>query len=204
MPEQSSFKGLREGEREIRKSIILDATVNLFKEKGFHAVGMRDIAAVAGISAATIYRYFPSRDDIIVEALIQGINAIEKELDTVLGSGSITLEDLAIAVVDYFFYNETVFQMMCYFLTSSAIDPEANKKFNMVSEYFLNMFNMKLKSKGIVTDALASQAFFASVSGVVLTFLHYPGLNDDEKRTYMHRLALAIIKGEGGLTLLAG
>jgi AcrR family transcriptional regulator len=204
MPEQSSFKGLREGERELRKSIILDATVNLFKKKGFHTVGMRDIAAVAGISAATIYRYFPSRDDIIVEALIQGINAIEKELDTTLESGPITLEDLAIAVVDYFFYNETVFQMMCYFLTSSAIDPEANKKFNMVSEYFLNMFNMKLKSKGIVTDALASQAFFASVSGVVLTFLHYPGLNDDEKRTYMHRLALAIIKGDGGLSLLAG
>jgi AcrR family transcriptional regulator len=194
MPEQSSFKELREGERELRKSIILDATVNLFKEKGFHAVGMRDIAAVAGISAATIYRYFPSRDDIIVEALIQGVNEIEKALDLVLEAGPITLEELAIAVVDYFFYNETIFQMMCYFLTSGAI----------VSEYFLNMFNMKLKSKAIVTDSLASQAFFASVSGVVLTFLHYPGLNDEEKKKYMHRLALAIIKGEKGLALLTG
>ncbi len=201
MPE-SSFKNLREGEREVRKTIILDATVQLFNEKGFHAVGMRDIAAVAGISAATIYRYFPSRDDIIVEILIQGINDIEKLIDETLETQSIRLEKLAIQVVDYFYDNEMIFQMMCYFLTRRAVDPDATKKFTMISEYFLNMFNMKLKQKGIVTEALASQAFFASICGVVLTFLHYPGLNDDEKKAYMHRLALAIIKGEQGLALL--
>ena len=195
MPEQFSFKGLREGERELRKTIILDATVELFKTKGFHEVGMRDIAAVAGISAATIYRYFPSRDDIIVEALIQGINDIEKRLDRILEKEDISLEDLAVSVVDYLYDHETVFQMMCYFLTRQAVDPEARKKFAMVSEYFLNMFNLKLKSKGIVTEALASQAFFASITGVVLTFLHYPGLEDEEKRAYMHRLAMTIIKG---------
>ena len=202
MAEHSSFKGLREEERELRKTIILDATVRLFREKGFHAVGMRDIAAVAGISAATIYRYFPSRDDIIIEALIQGINDIEKLMDNILDSESITLENLAVQVVDYFYENEMVFQMMCYFLTRQAVDPEARKKFAMVSEYFINMFNMKLKSRGIVTEALSSQAFFASICGVVLTFMHYPGLNDDEKKSYMHRLALAIIKGGRELALL--
>ena len=65
MPHKLSFKNLREDERETRKSIILDSAVRLFNEKIFHQVGMRDIAAEAGISAATIYRYFPSRDDII-------------------------------------------------------------------------------------------------------------------------------------------
>ncbi len=203
MPEQPSFKGLRESERELRKTIILNTTVNLFKEKGLHSVGMRDIAAQAGISAATIYRYFPSRDDIIVEALIQDINAIEKQIDNILESEAITLEDLAIEVVDYFYHNETTFQMMCYFLTCGAIDPEALKKFNMVSEYFINMFTMKLKSKGIVADDLATHAFFASVSGVVLTFRNYPGLNDDEKRGYMHQMALAIIKNGRNLSLLS-
>ena len=203
MPEHSSFKGLREDERELRKTIILDATINLFKEKGFYSVGMRDIAAVAGISAATIYRYFPSRDDIIVEALIQGINDIEKQLDEILASEPITIEDLAIRVVDYFYDNEMVFQMMCYFLTRRSVDPDARKKFAMVSEYFLNMFNMKLKQRGILTETLASQAFFASISGVVLTFMHYPGLNDDEKKAYMHRLALAIIKDGRELSLFS-
>lgn len=203
MPEKSSFKGLREGEREVRKSIILETTVRLFKEKGFNAVGMRDIAAELDISAATIYRYFPGRDDIIVEALLQGINDIEKQLDHVFESGSITLEDLAIEVVEYFYNNETMFQMMCYFLTSGAVNKEAVRKFNIIAEYFINMFSMKLKSKAIVADALATHAFFASISGVVLTFMHYPGLNDEEKREYMHRLALAIIKGGRELSLLS-
>lgn len=195
MPEQSSFKDLLESEREVRKSTILDATVSLFKEKGFHAVGMRDIADRVGISAATIYRYFPGRDDIVLEALIQDINDIEKQLDNVLEAGNITLEDLAIEVVDYFYHNETTFQMMCYFLTSGVVEQEAVRKFNIISEYFLNMFNTKLKSRAIVADALATHAFFASISGVVLTFMHYPGISDKRKREYMHRLALSIIKG---------
>ncbi|MDY6822468.1 MAG: TetR/AcrR family transcriptional regulator [Thermodesulfobacteriota bacterium] len=202
MMEKSSFKYLREKEREQRKSIILDAAVFLFKDKVFHKVGMRDIAAKAGISAATIYRYFPSRDDILLEALLQDINAIEKLLDEMMKKETLSIEDLAVAVVDFFLENETTFQMMCYFLTSGAIEEEAMKKFNLIQEYFINMFNMKLKkitSRG--GDVFFTQAFFASISGVVLTFLHYPGLSKAKKRNYMHKLAVAIIREGGNLSL---
>ncbi|MFZ5564847.1 MAG: TetR/AcrR family transcriptional regulator, partial [Thermodesulfobacteriota bacterium] len=203
MPEKTSFRDLRENERETRKAIILNASVRLFNERVFHEVGMRDIAAEAGISPATIYRYFPSRDDILVEALLQDINRIEKRLDTLLGGKSIGMEDLAIEVVDYFLANEPTFHMMCHFLTSGTVDPEALKKFKLIQEYFINMFNMKLKQiKGKTHEVFYTHAFFASVTGVVLTFLHYPGLNKQKKKEYMHRLALAIIKEGGELSVL--
>ncbi|MDY6833137.1 MAG: TetR/AcrR family transcriptional regulator [Thermodesulfobacteriota bacterium] len=203
MPEKASFKNLREGERETRKEIILNAAIKLFNTHVFHDVGMRDIAAEAGISPATIYRYFPSRDDILVEALLQDINRIEKRLDTLLAGKRIGMEDLAVEVVDYFLANESTFHMMCHFLTSGIVDPDALKKFKLVQEYFLNMFNMKLKQiKGKSHDVFYTHAFFASVTGVVLTFLHYPGLNKQKKKEYMHRLALAIIKDGGDLSVL--
>lgn len=40
---------------------ILDAAGSLFAERGVHAVAMAEIAAAAGCSRATLYRYFPDR-----------------------------------------------------------------------------------------------------------------------------------------------
>ena len=104
--------------------------------------------------------------------------------------------DLAVEVVDYFSDNELIFQMLCYCLTRREVDPDATRKLTSVSESFLNMFNLKLRNKGIAAKPLASQAFSASIFGVMLTFLHHPNLSHDEKKGYMHRLVLAFIKGE--------
>ena len=41
---------------------ILDAAGALFAERGVAAVGMAEVAAAAGCSRATLYRYFESRD----------------------------------------------------------------------------------------------------------------------------------------------
>jgi hypothetical protein len=45
MSEKSTFMQLRENEREKRKTLIIAAAMNMFKEKSFHDIGMRDIAA---------------------------------------------------------------------------------------------------------------------------------------------------------------
>jgi AcrR family transcriptional regulator len=95
MTEQSTFMKLREDEREVRKQLIISAAMTLFEERSFHEIGMRDIAAEAGVSAASIYRYFPSRDDLFVEALIQDINKIENELEERINAGG-SLDELAI------------------------------------------------------------------------------------------------------------
>ncbi len=41
---------------------LLDAAGELFAERGVAAVGMADVAAAAGCSRATLYRYFESRE----------------------------------------------------------------------------------------------------------------------------------------------
>ncbi|MHB8205535.1 MAG: helix-turn-helix domain-containing protein, partial [Desulfomonilaceae bacterium] len=53
---------MRENEREVRKNLIIDASMLLFSKTPFDKVGMRDIAAEAGLSPASIYRYFSNRD----------------------------------------------------------------------------------------------------------------------------------------------
>jgi len=47
---------------------IREAAVDLFAERGFEGVSVEDVAAQAGVSRATIYRRYPSKVDLIVEA----------------------------------------------------------------------------------------------------------------------------------------
>lgn len=194
MTEKSTFLQLRENEREKRKTLIIAAAMNMFKEKSFHDIGMRDIAAEAGVSPASIYRYFPSRDDLFVEALIRDINKIEKRLRARVAEKS-NIDSLAIDVVDYLIDNEATFQMMCHFLMRGEENKKAFKKFNAVMLYFTKMFDEVVsKSEGAQGLRFHSQAFFASLAGIVMTFRNYPGRTPQERREYMHRLSLMIMR----------
>src|SRR5687768_513463 len=46
---------------------IYAAALTLFRERGFDATTMRDIAAAAGMSLGAAYHYFPSKDAIVLE-----------------------------------------------------------------------------------------------------------------------------------------
>ena len=48
-----------------RETVILAAAERLFAERGFHAIGMAELGAAAGITASGIYRHFTGKDDIL-------------------------------------------------------------------------------------------------------------------------------------------
>ena len=52
----------------LRSKQILEAALALFRERGFHDVGMDDIAASVGMVASGIYRFYPSKADILLDA----------------------------------------------------------------------------------------------------------------------------------------
>jgi len=45
---------------------IYSAALALFRERGFDATTMRDVAAAAGMSLGAAYHYFPSKDAIVL------------------------------------------------------------------------------------------------------------------------------------------
>jgi AcrR family transcriptional regulator len=49
-----------------RQSRILDAAERCFVRSGFHRTTMQDVASEAGMSPGNLYRYFPSKDAIVV------------------------------------------------------------------------------------------------------------------------------------------
>jgi AcrR family transcriptional regulator len=59
----------REGRRASRRAQILDGASRVFARKGFHAATTKEIAEAADVSEGTIYNYFDSKDDLLLQIM---------------------------------------------------------------------------------------------------------------------------------------
>lgn len=51
---------------------ILHAGLDLFAERGYHGTSIRDIAAAAGLTSASLYTHFPSKEAILADLVLLG------------------------------------------------------------------------------------------------------------------------------------
>ena len=64
-----SRKERKESITRMRRQQILDAALKVFSEKGFEEATNAEIAGIAGIAPGTIYNYFPSKRELLVEVV---------------------------------------------------------------------------------------------------------------------------------------
>jgi len=60
---------------------LLTAATRLFYSQGIHSVGIDRVIADAGVTRATLYRHFPSKDDLLVTYLSEADQAIRAGLE---------------------------------------------------------------------------------------------------------------------------
>jgi AcrR family transcriptional regulator len=68
--------GLRELKKQRTRELIADTARRLFAERGFDAVPVAEIAREAEVSEATVYNYFPTKEDLFYSRL----EAFEEDL----------------------------------------------------------------------------------------------------------------------------
>jgi AcrR family transcriptional regulator len=55
-----------------RRRQIIDAAIRCFARAGIHSTSLQDVFAEAGLSAGAVYRYFPSKQSLVL-AIAQGV-----------------------------------------------------------------------------------------------------------------------------------
>ncbi|MET9534475.1 MULTISPECIES: TetR family transcriptional regulator [unclassified Streptomyces] len=72
--EEHPSSGSAERRRDARgtRRLLLDAAAKLFAERGYEAATVRDIAALAGVNQALLFRYFGSKQALLTEVMASG------------------------------------------------------------------------------------------------------------------------------------
>ena len=77
---------------------LLGSASRLFYTEGLHSVGIDRVIADAGVTRATLYRHFPSKDDLLVAYLTEADNAIRAQVESARKSAGGAPEDVVLAV----------------------------------------------------------------------------------------------------------
>jgi AcrR family transcriptional regulator len=65
-----------------RRRRVIDATLSLARGGGFDGVQMRDVAAEANVAVGTVYRYFSSKERLLLEAMAEQLDDLRRYHDS--------------------------------------------------------------------------------------------------------------------------
>ena len=75
-----------------RRDRVIRAALDLAADGGYDAVQMRDVATRAEVALGTIYRYFPSKDALLLAVMVQWLGDLEQRVTRHPPAGDTTVE----------------------------------------------------------------------------------------------------------------
>jgi TetR/AcrR family transcriptional regulator, cholesterol catabolism regulator len=78
--------------QQARRERVIRAALELGAEGGYDAVQMRDVATRAEVALGTIYRYFPSKDALLVAVMVQWVDDLQRRVSRHPPTGDSTVE----------------------------------------------------------------------------------------------------------------
>lgn len=77
-----------------KKDIILQKAAAMFREKGFAATSMRDLAESVGIEAASLYNHIRSKNEILEAICFNVANRFNENMESIEASGDNSIQKL--------------------------------------------------------------------------------------------------------------
>jgi AcrR family transcriptional regulator len=127
----------------VTKEIIADRLDKRFAQKGFTALGVDELSVAAQVSIRTLYKYYPSREKMIVGALSHRNDQYFKWLDDGLQhkTGTDRILHIFSRLSEWLDNNES---HGCLFLNAMSSYPESNAIKKLTKEHKNKLFHLFL------------------------------------------------------------
>ncbi|MFN2378454.1 MAG: TetR/AcrR family transcriptional regulator [Candidatus Binatia bacterium] len=135
---------------------IVDTAIELAEKGGFEAVRLRDVAAEADVALGTLYRYFRSKEDMLIAALNSEVEGLEARIQARPMSG-----DTPLARVDAFFRAATKGLMRRPRLARAILRAAASGDHELAEK--VAAFHSRMSA--MILAAMHGQPVVAAVSG---------------------------------------
>lgn len=162
-----------------KKQCILDTSLKLFVENGFHGTSTAEIAKTAGVATGTLFHYFKTKEELINNLYIYTKGSM---LDEVKGdyNGKMSLKENILNLWLKFSYfginNPHKFQFILIFHSSPYIttltkEQVENKFVELIEIYKLGVEKEEIK---VIDDEMLMDFFWGNIFSTVSYFVKYP------------------------------
>ncbi|MBT6338527.1 MAG: TetR/AcrR family transcriptional regulator [Desulfobacula sp.] len=194
MVKKDTLIKLKEKEREIRQTLIVEAARHVFGKKTYDMVSMVEIANAAGIAKSSIYTYFKSQEELYAQVVYQDAGLFLKALKKKIQKKDKDVVKKAIEYfLDYYITHEAQWRMITHFALHGNKDMGSVDKLNKIGRKLMDVFDTIFIFSGCKTDTrLLSHTLFACLSGVLIAFRNYPGRSEQERIIHMKKIGSLI------------
>ncbi|MFD8000896.1 TetR/AcrR family transcriptional regulator [Streptomyces mirabilis] len=183
---------------EVRRRLIVEAAVPLIAERGYASVGVRDVAAAAGVSVGTVTYHFGSVQEILSEAMVLHIERYYAALSEAAAQAAGAAEALRL-LVDALFTEDTDRHWRMWFDYWNAGDQDPDQAFARGQAERYEAWHTQIRElaeRGVAEGEFSSEdldgftvRFAALADGLALQRLRQaPPLSTEDARRHLNRL----------------
>ncbi|MFE7172759.1 TetR/AcrR family transcriptional regulator [Streptomyces sp. NPDC057616] len=183
---------------EVRRRLIVEAAVPLIAERGYTSVGVRDVAAAAGVSVGTVTYHFGSVQEILSEAMVLHIERYYAALHEAAEHATSGAEALGL-LVDALFTEDTDRHWRMWFDYWTAGEQAADEGFARGQAERYQAWHRQIRElaeRGVADGEFScgdldgfTVRFAALADGLALQRLRQaPPLSTEEARRHLNRL----------------
>jgi AcrR family transcriptional regulator len=169
--------GLREQKKQRQRHEIVETALALFRERGYDQTRVSDIAQRSGISDATFFNYFPSKDSVLDELALAQVELFSETLRYQLGRDDIgvadrireTMKVAAAAIAADREFQTTLYTRSNLFHSSGVLKERTHEMYRLLS----SLFERGQRRQEIRTDADTMQLAEMLIATYHLTTINW-------------------------------
>lgn len=185
-------------QQENRKEQIIKTAAKLFKEKGFSAVTMRDLASALGIKAASLYNHISSKQDILNSIIISIAEEFTEGMEIVQKSDTSCIDKLQqIVALHVDISSQNIYGMASLNNDWMHLEEQLEYYLKLRHDYeedFRNILKEGIHSKEIVEQQL-DVMLFSMLSTLRSLYLWIPKKEDLNPKELANNLSNVLING---------